>query len=55
MTNCFYTVPSLYSLIYVYEIPGSVGHAGILKVGDTTIKPMLKLRGRRRTEPCWKA
>lgn len=27
MTNCSYTVPSLYSLIYVYEIPGSVDHA----------------------------
>lgn len=38
MTNCSYTVPSLYSLIYVYEIPGSVDHAGLLKVGDASTK-----------------
>ena len=37
-----YIAPCSYFLIYVYEIPGSVDHAGILKVGDTTIKTLCK-------------
>ena len=37
-----YIAPCSYFLIYVYEIPGSVDHAGILKVGDTTIKTAKK-------------
>ena len=42
MTNYPYIAPCSYFLIYVYEIPGSVDHAGIFKVGDTTIKPLKK-------------
>ena len=42
MTNYPYIAPCSYFLIYVYEIPGSVDHAGILKVGDTTIKSQKK-------------
>ena len=38
MTDYPYSAPCSCFLIYVYEIPGSVDHAGILKVGDTTIK-----------------
>ena len=33
-----YIAPCSHFLIYVYEIPGSVDHAGLLKVGNTTIK-----------------
>ena len=36
--NFSYSPPSSYYLIYVYEIPGSVHHAGLLKVGDTSFK-----------------
>ena len=42
MTNYPYIAPCSYFLIYVYEIPVSVDHAGILKVGDTTIKARKK-------------
>ena len=38
MTDYPYIAPCSYFLIYVYEIPGSVDHAGILKVGETTTK-----------------
>ena len=38
MTDYPYIAPCSYFLIYVYEIPGSVDHAGLLKVGETTIK-----------------
>ena len=38
MTDYPYSAPRSYFLIYVYEIPGSVDHAGLLKVGETTIK-----------------
>jgi len=37
-----YLAPCSYFLIYVYEIPGSVDHAGILKVGDTSFKSTKK-------------
>jgi len=33
-----YKSPDSYYLIYVYELPGSVDHAGILKVGDTSFE-----------------
>ena len=33
MTDYPYIAPCSYFLIYVYEIPGSVDHAGLLKVG----------------------
>ena len=36
--NYPYIAPRSYFLIYVYEIPGSADHAGLLKVGDTSIK-----------------
>lgn len=42
MTDYPYIAPCSYFLIYVYEIPGSVDHAGILKVGGTTIKTAKK-------------
>ena len=42
MTDHPYSAPCSYFLIYVYEIPGSVDYAGILKVGDTTIKTAKK-------------
>lgn len=42
MTDYPYSAPCSYFLIYVYEIPGSVDHAGCLKVGDTTIKTAKK-------------
>lgn len=42
MTNYPYIAPCSFFLIYVYEIPGSVDHVGILKVGDTTIKSLKK-------------
>ena len=35
MTDYPYIAPCSYFLIYAYEIPGSVDHAGLLKVGDT--------------------
>ena len=38
MTDYPYIAPCSYFLIYVYEIPGSVDHAGLLKVGDTSFK-----------------
>ncbi len=38
MTDYPYIAPCSYFLIYVYEIPGSVDHAGLLKVGDTSLK-----------------
>ena len=38
MTNYPYIAPCSYFLIYVYEIPGSVDHAGLLKVGDASTK-----------------
>ena len=38
MTDYSYTAPCSYFLIYVYELPGSVDHAGILKIGDTSFK-----------------
>ena len=38
MTDYPYSAPCSYFLIYVYEIPGSVDHAGLLKVGDTSVK-----------------
>ena len=38
MTDYPYIAPCSYFLIYVYEIPGSVDHAGLLKVGDTFLK-----------------
>ena len=38
MTDYPYSAPCSYFLIYVYEIPGSVDHAGLLKVGDTSLK-----------------
>ena len=37
-----YIAPCSHFLIYVYEIPGSVDHAGLLKVGDTNIKTAKK-------------
>ena len=40
MTNHPYIAPCSYFLIYVYEIPGSVDHAGLLKVGDTSFKTL---------------
>ena len=48
MTDYPYSAPCSYFLIYVYEIPGSVDHAGLLKVGDTSFKwsrPMLSSQG----------
>lgn len=38
MTDYPYIAPCSYFLIYVYEIPGSVDHAGLLKVWETTVK-----------------
>ncbi len=38
MTDHPYSAPCSYFLIYVYELPGSVDHAGLLKVGDTSFK-----------------
>ena len=38
MTDYPYIAPCSYFLIYVYELPGSVDHAGLLKVGDTSFK-----------------
>ena len=38
MTDYPYIAPCSHFLIYVYEIPGSVDHAGLLKVGDTSLK-----------------
>ncbi len=38
MTDYPYIAPCSYFLIYVYEIPGSVDRAGLLKVGGTAIK-----------------
>lgn len=32
MTDYPYIAPCSYFLIYVYELPGSVDHAGLLKV-----------------------
>ena len=40
MTDYPYSAPCSYFLIYVYEIPGSVDHAGLLKVGDTSLKSL---------------
>ena len=40
MTDYPYIAPRSYFLIYVYEIPGSVDHAGLLKVGDTSLKSL---------------
>ena len=37
MTDYPYSAPCSYFLIYVYEIPGSVDHSGLLKVGDTSM------------------
>ena len=37
-----YSSPCSYFLIYAYEIPGSVDHKGILKVGDTSFKSLKK-------------
>ena len=34
MTDYSYTAPCSYFLIYVYDLPGTVDHAGILKIGD---------------------
>ena len=42
MTDYPYIAPCSYFLIYVYEIPGSVDHAGLLKVGDTSLKSTKK-------------
>ena len=42
MTDYPYIAPRSYFLIYVYEIPGSVDHAGLLKVGDTSFKSPTK-------------
>ena len=42
MTNYPYIAPCSYFLVRSYEIPGSVDHVGILKVGDTTIKSLKK-------------
>ena len=39
--NYPYIAPCSYFLIYVYEIPGSVDHAGLLKVGETSFKSAL--------------
>ena len=44
MTDYSYIAPCSYFLIYVCEIPGSVDHAGLLKVGGTAIKSMPKER-----------
>ena len=38
MTDYPYIASCSYFRIYAYGNPGSVDHAGILKVGDTTIK-----------------
>lgn len=38
MTDYPYIAPCSYSIIYAHALPGSVDHAGLLKVGDTTIK-----------------
>ena len=38
MTDYPYIAPCSYFLINVYEIPGSVDHAGLLKVGATSLK-----------------
>ena len=38
MTDYPYIAPWSYFLIYVYEIPGSVDHAGLLKVGDMSLE-----------------
>ena len=40
MNDYPYIAPCSRFLIYVYEIPGSADHAGLLKVGDTTIKSL---------------
>ena len=56
MTNYPYIAPCSYFLIYVYEIPGSVDHAGIFKVGDTSIKShraMLRSRNAAPTPRHW--
>ena len=37
MTDYPYIAPCSYFLIHAYEIPGSVDHAGLLKVGDTSM------------------
>ena len=37
MTDYPYIAPRSHFLIYVYEIPGSVDRAGLLKVGDTSM------------------
>ena len=37
MTGYPYIAPCSYFPIYVYEIPGSVDHAGLLKVGETSM------------------
>ena len=42
MTNYPYIAPCSYFLVRSYEIPRSVDHVGILKVGDTTIKFLKK-------------
>ena len=36
-----YTSPNAFNLIYVYAIPGSSDHAGLLKVGGATLKTTL--------------
>lgn len=43
MTDYPYIAPRSYFLIYVYEIPGSVDHAGLLKVGNAANKPAPKM------------
>ena len=37
MTGYPYIAPCSYFLIHVYEIPESVDHTGLLKVGDTSM------------------
>ena len=38
MTDYPYIAPCSYSIIYAHALPGSVDHAGLLKVGDTSLK-----------------
>ena len=42
MTDYPYIAPRSYFLIYVYEIPGSVDHAGLLKVARDKTDNMVK-------------
>lgn len=51
MTDYPYSAPCSYFLIYVYEIPGSVDHTGILKVGDTSFKSLQSMFSSRSAAP----